>query len=292
MPAEARVISRAVVSNTPSFPKKLPVVLIAALSTLVLSMGFVTAAELLSGSARGHAPSTGRFDRREPLLAGAAGWNAASDAESAAAIAASESDLAICGLAKVIVDAGDAKRRVTVLGLKRDIGITSTAVALARALAGSGKVVVVDLALAGPSLAAMSIDPGAPGITDLLRGTASFRHVITRDRYSSAHLIGGGRTVEEGAEILSSERLAIALSALSRSYEYLILDGGALAQAPLARLARLAPEAVLVAPDAAKDVAAAAYAQLTDAGFTGVTVLTEPSPRLDEIADAPSVVAA
>src|SRR5262245_3869177 len=50
MPAEARIISRAIVSNTPSFPKKLPIVLIATFATLFLSAGFITTGELLAGN--------------------------------------------------------------------------------------------------------------------------------------------------------------------------------------------------------------------------------------------------
>jgi tyrosine-protein kinase Etk/Wzc len=49
-PAEARIISRAILSNTPSFPKKLPIVLIATLATLVLSTAAITTGELLAGN--------------------------------------------------------------------------------------------------------------------------------------------------------------------------------------------------------------------------------------------------
>jgi len=49
-PAEARIISRAAVSNIPSFPKKVPIVLIATLATLFLSVGFITTGELLAGN--------------------------------------------------------------------------------------------------------------------------------------------------------------------------------------------------------------------------------------------------
>ena len=49
-PAEARIISRAIVSNTPSFPKKVPIVLIATFATLFISAGFVTTGELLAGN--------------------------------------------------------------------------------------------------------------------------------------------------------------------------------------------------------------------------------------------------
>jgi polysaccharide biosynthesis transport protein len=45
---DARIISAAVVSNTPSWPKKLPTILIATLAILVLSSGFVLSSELLS----------------------------------------------------------------------------------------------------------------------------------------------------------------------------------------------------------------------------------------------------
>src|SRR3954469_25383717 len=46
-PADGRIISRALVSNTPAFPKKLPIVLIATLATLMLSAGCIATAELL-----------------------------------------------------------------------------------------------------------------------------------------------------------------------------------------------------------------------------------------------------
>src|SRR3954449_3309552 len=50
-PAEGRIISRAIVSNTPAYPKKLPIVLIATLATLLLSSGLVITGELLRQTA-------------------------------------------------------------------------------------------------------------------------------------------------------------------------------------------------------------------------------------------------
>src|SRR5207237_1535708 len=49
-PGDARTISRAVVSNTPFFPKKMPIVLIATLATLFITAGFITTGELLGGN--------------------------------------------------------------------------------------------------------------------------------------------------------------------------------------------------------------------------------------------------
>lgn len=50
-PADARIISRADVPNTPTFPKKVPTVLIATLSTLLVAAALVMTAELVSGRA-------------------------------------------------------------------------------------------------------------------------------------------------------------------------------------------------------------------------------------------------
>src|SRR6266851_6052695 len=46
-PADGRIISSASVSNTPVYPKKLPIVLIATLATLMLSAGAIASGELL-----------------------------------------------------------------------------------------------------------------------------------------------------------------------------------------------------------------------------------------------------
>src|SRR3984885_2854628 len=46
-PADGRIISRASVSNTAAYPKKLPIVLIATLATLMLSAGSIVTGELL-----------------------------------------------------------------------------------------------------------------------------------------------------------------------------------------------------------------------------------------------------
>ena len=46
-PADGRIISKATVSNIPAYPKKLPIVLIATLATLLLTSGLVVTGELL-----------------------------------------------------------------------------------------------------------------------------------------------------------------------------------------------------------------------------------------------------
>src|SRR6202045_2511898 len=67
-PADGRIISRAIVSNTPAYPKKLPIVLIATLASLMLSAGAIVTGELLRMTAprapaaftASHGPASGR----------------------------------------------------------------------------------------------------------------------------------------------------------------------------------------------------------------------------------------
>jgi Mrp family chromosome partitioning ATPase len=160
-------------------------------------------------------------------------------------------------LASLLRQVGEAGRRVTVVGALRNIGTTSAAVALARALAHDARVVLVDLALNAPNIAAMSSDPGAPGIAELMRGTASFRHIITRDRGSRVHLVAAGRTPADLSSILRSERLTIAISALARTYDQLVAPG-------------LSEEATKLARD-----------RLVAAGFNDLALFTEVPPRPD-----------
>ena len=54
---DARIISRAVVSTTPAYPKTLATVLVAALGTLVLSVGWILSGELLSAASGVPAPA-------------------------------------------------------------------------------------------------------------------------------------------------------------------------------------------------------------------------------------------
>jgi uncharacterized protein involved in exopolysaccharide biosynthesis/Mrp family chromosome partitioning ATPase len=277
---DARIISTAVVSNTPSWPKKLPTILVAALAMLVLSSGIVLSGELLSALPTQPAAGTRPVSAAVPAERGrdlAAAVRAIDAARAQAGVAPD----AIENLARDLGAAGEGARRITVIGAMRDVGATMTAVALGRSLAQQSRVVLVDLALAAPHLAIIASDPAAPGLADLVAGSASFGQIITRDRYSRLHLImaGRGRTEEplDAATITGSPQLSIAIEALGRSYDHVVIDAGAAAEAPLELLAKLAPRAVLVAPELDNPEAALAREQLLQAGFANVSVLVNPS---------------
>jgi hypothetical protein len=72
---------------------------------------------------------------------------------------------------------------------------------------------------------------------------------------------------------MTSPRLSITLEALARTYEYVVIDAGAVADAGLDRLAELAPHAVLVVDELESQPTVTAQEQLGKAGFSSVTVL-------------------
>jgi succinoglycan biosynthesis transport protein ExoP len=323
--ADARVISTATVTNTPAWPKKLPTVLLSGLAMFVLSAGFVLTGALLGGlpgaSAAGRPVEPVVGPAGEPLFAKAPA--AAANLPSGAAVvdhgpaerartetvepatppapmatpveAPKAADAVpletIEVLARGLGTAGEAARRIAVLGVRRHIGTTIAAITLARSLAKQGRVVLVDLALGSPNLAAIAADPRAPGIAELTHESASFGQIITRDRFSSIHLIMAGRPIDDAQEILSSPRLAITLEALARSYDYVVVDAGALPELPAERFAGLAPRAVLVADENDGPETAAASQQLQEAGFAKVSVLAI-SPRAPAVDTTGARVAA
>ena len=273
---DARVISRALVSNTPSWPKKLPTVLIAAFATFMLSAGFVLSGQLLGGLPSGSirpvkkAPSSEGQD--VPMSVRASAILDGARASAGVPIEAVE------GLARALGGLGESGRRISVLGMRRNIGTTLTAITLARALAKQGRVVLVDLAFASPSLSIISSDADAPGISELVLSSATFGDVITRDRYSRVHVIGAGRATANANAIMSTQQLAVTLEALARSYDYLVIDAGALPDMAAERTARLAPRAVLVVDDIEGSATDAAREGLLNAGFSNVSVIANADP--------------
>src|SRR3984893_18758502 len=284
---DARIISSAVVSNTPSWPKKVPIILVAALAMFTLSPAFVVTGELLrtlpmQGSAGIPTPVAARSPvRSEPAQAS----DVISPARTAAALRTPPGPRkeggeieGIEALARELIDAGEGARRVTVIGALRNVGTTRTAIALARSLAGRSRVVLVELAAASRNLSAIANDPSVPGLAELVEGSASFGDIITRDRHSRAHLIMAGRAAIEPVALVNSQRLSIAIEALGCSYDHVIIDAGVVERELLDRFAMFAPRAVLVAPDTDGPVTVETRERLLQSGFADVNVIvTAPS---------------
>jgi uncharacterized protein involved in exopolysaccharide biosynthesis/Mrp family chromosome partitioning ATPase len=295
-PADGRIISRASISNTPAYPKKLPIVLIATLATLMLSAGAIATGELL----RMTAPRSAAAFTSAPALARAAAGAPDPEPAFSEVIPEIQSDggpeiAAETGeieqLADHLRNAAEAAHKVTILGTAAGESITMTALVLARLMARNARVVVVDLSAASQAISAVSVDPSAPGLAELMLGEASFSQVITRDRMSRVHLVSAGRPGSDRA-LLQSPRLTLAIDALLRVYDHVLLDAGTASDLPAEMLT--AQARAVVVPDAsmAPDARTLMCDQLRAVGFSEVTMLSKPAQPADAVEPGPRVVAA
>jgi len=305
--ADGRIISQAIVSNTPAYPKKLPVVLIATLATLLLSSGLIVTGELLRmTSPRAVAVLSApiaavRTPKAEPAAKAEAPPKAEPPAgvqrptmdeplvsadpepvhESAVSFSEPPEDVSaplteIEQLAETLHKAGEAGRKVTILGTAAGESITLTALTLARQLARDARVVVVDLAASSPTMMAISVDPTVSGLAELMQGEASFSQIITRDRLSRVHVVNAGRPGFDRAQ-LQSPRMGMAIDALMRVYDHVLLDAGAAADLPAELLTANARAVVVPEASMPQDSRTLMSGQLKSAGFSDVTMLEQPA---------------
>jgi len=293
-PPEARIISRATPAVKPSYPKKLPIVLIAAFAAFSLSAGFTVMGALLTSPPAyayeqpvQYARTTASFAQPPPLMSPRVSPPMPKPAyrvTSPPLAPADEpsSDHAVPPLVVSAVDqiasdlrqAADARdRSIVVVGTVRNVGTTFAAIMLARTLAHDANVVLVDLAFSSPNLSVISTDPNAPGIAELANGTASFGEIITRDQFSPVHLVATGNVGADAAALVSSPVLATAIEAMAHTYDYVVIDMGAAADVAADRFVALAGRAMLVAADPVSVVTRSVHDRLLHAGFQQVTVV-------------------
>jgi polysaccharide biosynthesis transport protein len=306
-PADGRIISRASVSNAPAYPKKLPIVLIATLATLLLSAGTILTGELLRiTTPRLIAPGAEPVVVREPAAARVP-EPALEMVDAPEAAVAPGIDPApefnppgqetpteiteIEQLAESLRSAGDAARKITILGTASSESITLTALTLARLMARDARVVVADLSVSSPTISAISVDPTAPGLVELMQGEASFSQVITRDRLSRVHLVSAGRPGSDRS-LLQSPRLTPAIDALLRVYDHVLLDAGLASDLPAELLTSQARAVVVPDASMASDARTLMCDQLKAVGFSEVTMLSKPTLPSDAVDPGPRVVAA
>jgi len=228
-PADARIISRAVEPIDPSFPKKLPIVLVSTLATFLIALATIVTRELLNGQARPlpqaprgprwvsvgeeeetkadePAPERPRRDSVAGLLthAGRLGQirlDLERPEETLAALA-ERTEEAPRGLAPVVLvldGGGEGAAR------PRE---------LAELLAQRCRCILVDLA--------RDDDHGEPGFSELLAGEALFSDIIMREPGSRLHGIGPGRAGRE-AVFAAPDLVDVALEALCETYDWVLV---------------------------------------------------------------------
>ncbi|MDB5500371.1 MAG: lipopolysaccharide biosynthesis [Tardiphaga sp.] len=314
-PTDGRIISRAIVSNTPAYPKKLPIVLIATLATLMLSAGSIVTGEMLRMTAPRPAaptdtapvpPARSALPETLPVMPSAPPLAPQPVAQPMTqpvpqpvvqpALRDTHPEL-VAGLSEIeqlaqeFRAAGASARKITILGTGHNDNIALTALTLARLLARTAKVVLVDLSATSPTLKAVSNDPSAPGLAELMLGTASFGEVITKDTLSRVHMVSAGRAGSDRAQ-LQSPRLTMALDALLRVYDHVLLDAGTAADLPAGLLTENGRAIVVPEATMSGEARELMCEQLKAVGFSEVVMLRSAPKPADAIAPGERIVAA
>lgn len=264
-PADARVISRAVAPQNPSFPKKLPIIAIATIAGALLSLGIVLAREFLSG--RAFVPDERADDLPMSIRTGSEGDAAptpaplllgddrvrAEPARDAVADQPRHDEVAeeprtIAEPVKVLRNPFDRTVDAILIRKERDRALrlmvcrsdasspAPLALRIGRVLSRSARAIAIDCFEEGEagldiqSLAGFT-SQGTPGFEELLSGHASFAEVIHRDIASRLHFVSGLLTHEQRSS--DEGGLGNLLDALAETYDFVIASGPALdASAP------------------------------------------------------------
>ena len=260
VPADARVLSRAVASPTAYFPKRLPIILLVSLATMMCAVTLVCLTELLSGAPSGQTvrsiapavPEQVSVSEKSPWIGGPS--------------VARDCERELAALADQVSDRG--RGLLVITSVEEGARPPSVALEVARELGQRGsRVLFVDCRVSEVQ------ERGKPGLADLIFGVASFGEVIQRDLGSRIHVIAVGRGIRDTAALLAGERLSIILGALSQTYDHVVLFVPALASIDGgARLARFARGVVLVAGEGNESAAAAAFDVLSAGGFSNVAI--------------------
>jgi exopolysaccharide transport family protein len=289
-PADARVVSKAIQPVDPYFPKVVPIVIVAAFATLIITSIVIMLAELFSGRALrpvGPALPVARIAEEETVIVAASAKTKRAVApsmlsapaeepeaeEPAVAVeAVEENEFSIGSVADYLT--GSRAPLAIAISPTGDDGSAAT-VALARRLAASGqRAILVDMTGSGYPTAMMAEDLEAPGVTDLLCGEAAFGDTIHGDRSSDAHLIPQG-TSDVRKAMRGADRLSLLLDALMSAYDTVIVECGAADVAGVSRLTRSKDvEIILSMPEVLEDEFVTAMTEFEKAGYQRVVLMS------------------
>lgn len=216
--SNARVISAAQTPESPSFPRKGPMIFLAGLVSLVFGLGAVFVAETGNGAVR-HISDI-ELEAGVPVLAALPRTGGAPRLDKGPFA----DGLRTLQLGLGVAPAGEQRGRVVaVTSTVRGEGRTTTAIGLARTLAEGGlRVLLVDADFRHPGLGRALKLEDTPGFRDIVMGTATFEQVITHDPQSSVHVITVG--MQTPHSVLTSPQLRPVMLGLAYAYDAIVLD--------------------------------------------------------------------
>ncbi|OCP36576.1 GumC family protein [Ensifer sp. LC163] len=304
-PADARVISSAVVPTGASFPKVMPITIVAALATFLLTCIIIMLRELFSGRAlrpvsvgaerppvrsRSAIAAVAAVDVPDEKLEISPALNDAIDLPPLAAAEADdvrddpsgeapEPDFSIEAVADHLRQSG--VRIAISVSPGGDEGSTAT-VMLARLIAEEGrKVVLIDLTGSACPTRLMARSAQLPGITNLLAGEVAFTETIHADRFSDAHIIPQG-DADPRLAMRGIERLQMIIDALTNAYDLVLVECGPADEGAVGKIARRdGTEIILSAPAVSDERIVEVLTGFGEAGYRDIVLMTgrgEPGP--------------
>jgi len=243
LPADARVISRAVPASEAYFPKTGPIIIVATLAAFLLSSIGVMLGELFSG--RALRPSSGVVQdpaRNQEIGDGIATAPVIDPTQQSLAglqalphISNDADDYSVEAVAEQLIT--DMTPVAVCVSPEGDQG-SAAAVMLVRTVAGEGlKTLLIDLTGTACPTELMAESIRLPGLTDLMCGEISIADSIHPDRLSSAHIVPRGNANARRA-MRAIDRLPMIVDALTEAYDLVVLECGAADAASIARIAR------------------------------------------------------
>lgn len=232
-PPDVRLVSPATSPQLPSFPKKIPMIVVALLGGLVLSSALVVTRALLNAEARvprvapagaqslspSSLPIAGRTGPAAEAKGPEIGAPPVANGRGAQRTGPQFDDLrrAIEALRRD----GEATRAL-VIGLDAREGVLG-AVRLARSLARTSRSILIDLGEDAGVSDALGFGGDVPGLAEIADGSASFAETIHRDAGGRLHVLPAGAVTQ--AADADPDLFFDLLAALSESYENVVIAG-------------------------------------------------------------------
>ncbi|TCL96862.1 exopolysaccharide transport family protein [Rhizobium sp. PP-WC-2G-219] len=310
-PADARVISSAVEPTEASFPKILPITIVAAMAAFLLSCVVIMLQELFSGRAlrpvggpvpvpvavsaqpmppvppNTPEPRTKRgwsFRRDAATVESARGTVQPTVARDVATVASSSdvreqelaADVPLDGFFVENVAAALIVDRVPlafIVSPTGDAGSRQT-VALARMVSEEGRrVVLVDLTASGCPTALMALSANLPGITNLLADEIAFADALHADRGSDAHIVPRG-DADPAVAMQAIDRLQIIIEALTDAYDLVLVECADADADAVSRLARAHDvEIIFSVPEVSAEDIVEIITEFAEAGYDHIHIM-------------------
>lgn len=294
-PADARIVSKAIQPVDPYFPKVLPIVIVAAFATFIMTSIVIMLAELFSGRALRPVGLSEEEEREdgEPQSATTGSVNRVgtpsllatpADDEPVAEQAEDEkivetNEFSIASVSDYL--RGSRAPLAIAISPTGDDGSAAT-VSLVRKLAEDGsRVILVDMTGSGLPTNLMAEDRKMLGITDLLCGDAAFGDTIHGDSRSDAHFIPQGISDPRRA-MRGADRLSLLLDALISAYDLVMVECGAADVAGVSRLTQSKDvEIILSMPEIVEQEFVTVMTEFEAAGYERVVLMSDSNESIE-----------